>query len=59
MTEVWVFDDTRLDEVRALLQARPPLRAVDQPAHWVCPDCQEAVETQFAVCWNCGAQRPA
>ena len=25
---------------------------------WRCPECREDVEPQFAVCWNCGAEKP-
>jgi hypothetical protein len=25
---------------------------------WQCPACREDVEPQFAVCWNCGAEKP-
>ena len=25
---------------------------------WTCESCGEAIEGQFAQCWNCGAPRP-
>ena len=24
-----------------------------RPESWVCPDCDEVIEAQFAVCWKC------
>ena len=26
--------------------------------NWVCPGCEESVEAQYAVCWNCGKPQP-
>jgi predicted RNA-binding Zn-ribbon protein involved in translation (DUF1610 family) len=25
---------------------------------WTCPNCGEQIEKDFAVCWNCEAERP-
>lgn len=27
-------------------------------APWNCPSCGERIEGQFAVCWQCGRERP-
>jgi hypothetical protein len=55
LPEVWVQDDERLDEARALLDAwrRAPWR------HWACFGCGEVVDGPFESCWNCGAACPA
>jgi len=54
LPEVWVHDDARLDDARALLDelAHLPWR------HWVCTRCGETVDGPFEQCWNCGALRP-
>ena len=54
LPEVWVLDDDRLEEARALLQAQRELPA----QHWRCPACGEQVDGPFGQCWNCGALRP-
>lgn len=54
LPEVWVMDDERLEEARALLQAQRNLPA----QHWRCAACGEQVDGPFGQCWNCGALRP-
>lgn len=55
LPEVWVLDDSRLDEARLLLaQLRNPLTR-----HWVCRGCGEHIDGPFEECWNCGAAMPA
>ena len=54
LPEVWVLDDARLEEARALLQALRSLPA----QHWRCTACGEQVDGPFGQCWNCGALRP-
>ncbi len=55
--ELWIVDDSRYNEARALLRrALAPLGAVEKP--WKCRGCGEDVEGQFTQCWNCGANRP-
>ncbi len=55
LPEVWVTDDHRVDEARALLTQlrRPAWR------HWSCPACRETIDGPFEQCWNCGAAMPA
>lgn len=54
--EVWVADDQAdwaLEVIaRVCADARPG-------PGWVCPQCAESIEGQFAVCWNCGGLAPA
>lgn len=54
LPEVWVSDDQRADEARALLHqwSHQPER------RWACPGCDEIVEGPFEQCWNCGAAMP-
>lgn len=50
---VWV---ERGDEARATELMQAPQ---EDHAPWACPMCDEMIEGQFAVCWNCGQERPA
>ncbi len=54
LPEVWIHDDERVDEARALLAQlqRPAWR------HWVCRNCHERIEGPFEQCWQCGAAMP-
>ena len=54
LPEVWVMDDSQLDQARVLLHElrHAPWR------HWVCPACHEQVDGPFDQCWNCGAAMP-
>lgn len=50
--ELWVLDDSQAAEASAIL------KEINKPAignEWLCPQCQEANETQFGVCWHCGS----
>lgn len=51
LPEVWIDDDTRLDEARRLLQAWRSPRHVA----WTCRGCGERIEGPFEQCWRCGA----
>jgi len=64
---LWVLDSPDKDDLtRALEIAREyQQRTAEETGtdsagqdDWVCPGCQEPVETQFTECWNCGASRP-
>jgi hypothetical protein len=35
-----------------------PFTRLDAGPSWVCPQCGEECEGQFAQCWNCGQDRP-
>lgn len=54
LPEVWVIDDARTDEARALLHAWQHL----PERRWACRGCHEIVEGPFEQCWNCGAAMP-
>jgi uncharacterized protein YlaI len=54
LPEVWIMDDDRHDEAKALLAQ---LR--NAPArHWVCRACHERIDGPFEQCWSCGAAMP-
>lgn len=54
--ELWVDDD---DYGVALRLIEEVLGTTGPPGPgWVCPDCGEEVEGQFAACWNCGTPAP-
>lgn len=54
LPEVWILDDERLAEARAMLDR---LRNLPH-RRWACTRCGELVEGPFEQCWNCGADRP-
>ena len=56
--ELWVVDDSRLDEARQLLADFSDPEEV-QGSSWLCQGCGEQIEAQFGECWHCGATRPS
>lgn len=53
--QVWVMEDARLQDARALIgefQRRPA------PGSRRCPHCNEENPTTFLSCWSCGAALP-
>jgi hypothetical protein len=58
LPSVWVLDDG--DVARALAVLRDMRPGSDEPRGetWACPSCGEALEPQFAACWQCGTSRP-
>ncbi len=55
LPEIWLQDDTQLDQARQLLHEWQHL----PHHHWLCTACGESVDGPFEQCWNCGALRPA
>lgn len=56
-SEVWVPDDARLDDARAVV-AEVTAEAAPDIEPWTCADCGETVGGQFGACWSCGAPAP-
>ncbi len=65
LPSVWVSDD-EIEPAMKVVNAY--LTTTDQDGNgtlfepaagepWTCESCGEQVEGQFAVCWNCGAER--
>ncbi len=52
---VWVHAN---DVERALAVLGDVRTEGAMPPDWVCPGCEEPVEAQFSVCWNCGEPQP-
>lgn len=54
LPELWLADEQRLPEARALLHdlQHPPER------RWSCPGCGEVIDGPFDQCWHCGAAMP-
>ena len=54
MSELWLADERREDEARALLHK------LQHPAErrWACTGCGEIIEGPFDQCWRCGAAMP-
>lgn len=53
--EIWVENDIQYDNAEKIIKAA---LSDDTPSgpEWVCPNCREENEHQFAVCWNCGKE---
>ena len=49
--ELWLEDETRIDEAEAILR-----EILDQRPgpDWYCRGCQELNDGAFQVCWKCG-----
>jgi hypothetical protein len=56
--ELWVTDESRVDEALMLLKAIEDETGADAEP-WRCPTCGEELEPQFTVCWQCGTPREA
>jgi hypothetical protein len=57
---VWVLDDAREEEARAIIKDYDTSIAKDATpvAGWKCPTCGQDLEPQFTSCWACGMERP-
>jgi hypothetical protein len=49
--ELWVEDDSRLEQAQAVIQGILNSRATND---WFCRACQEPNDASFQICWNCG-----
>jgi hypothetical protein len=54
---VWVMQDDDLPRAREILALFLEQPGSDGETPWSCPDCGEAVEAGFELCWNCGRHR--
>lgn len=57
-TELWITDENRLQEAVALLAENVDDEEIDEAEPWTCQTCGEELSASFAVCWNCGGNRP-
>jgi len=53
--QIWIDDRQDEDVARKIIEES---RQTSSRANWVCENCGEPGEGQFAQCWNCGAPRP-
>jgi hypothetical protein len=56
--ELWVVQDEEYDRARRLLDDGLVALPSNQDS-WVCQGCDERHESQFAICWKCGLERPS
>ncbi len=54
--ELWIFDDTRYDEAKQILDEVLSSEETTGKS-WKCSKCGEESESQFTECWNCGESR--
>lgn len=57
-TELWVLDEERVEEARAVL-ARAEQEPLQERPSTTCGRCGELIEGPFDRCWKCGTVRPA
>jgi len=57
LAELWIEDDSRLDEALQIKQDWESPQA-DNGTPWTCPKCGEKLESQFTSCWKCGTKKP-
>ncbi|OEF25369.1 DUF2007 domain-containing protein [Vibrio rumoiensis] len=50
---VWLVDHMFEGKAKKII-AEYDNRKDDDSPNWVCDLCNESVEIQFAICWNCG-----
>lgn len=50
---VWLMDDDFEIKAKSIIADYEEHKEVSLP-DWLCNQCNELVEAQFAVCWNCG-----
>lgn len=53
--ELWLLDARDLDRAKRIVADFDRAAIVHPP--WQCPQCGEALEGQFSVCWRCGSTR--
>ena len=57
--ELWVADDAQAQRAADIVRDSLAQAEDTEASPWTCPVCGEAIEAQFAVCWNCGHEPPA
>jgi hypothetical protein len=54
--ELWILNDEHYPRAKEVLdQWLAPQN--QKPDSWVCPRCEEEIESQFTSCWKCGTLR--
>ena len=55
--ELWVVDELHAGEAKRIVETTMQ-QTVEEGESWICPHCQEEIESQFDICWNCETDRP-
>ena len=53
LPELWVLDETRVEEARRLIESQQA--PAEDGAPWRCRFCGETNDAQYGACWQCGA----
>ena len=56
--EIWITHPVHEERARQLLQDWQQTDIASDLKEWVCSNCQETIEPQFAQCWQCGQLCP-
>jgi len=54
--ELWVINDDDILLAEQILESEATSK-LEKKNKWICPHCNESLEKQFDVCWNCGYGR--
>jgi len=55
---VWIFDDARYEEALATVKEyEDKLTSMNKGEKWTCSVCNEVLDEQFTMCWNCNSSR--
>ncbi|OUS24673.1 hypothetical protein A9Q98_13180 [Thalassotalea sp. 42_200_T64] len=54
--ELWLIDDRKEQAAMAII-AESKLDRSAQKSDWVCAKCDEKIEAEFEICWQCGSLR--
>jgi hypothetical protein len=52
--ELWVLREADIGRARQILNGWQSNATDHEGQSWLCPECCERMEGQFAACWNCG-----
>ncbi|ASU22455.1 hypothetical protein CCZ37_07550 [Vibrio qinghaiensis] len=50
---VWLLDETQIADAQVRLMAYQS-EEISEKTYWICKQCSEENEPQFAACWYCG-----
>lgn len=59
LPEVWLVDSEWRTKAQQLVDQLEHDLTAHKDTHWICGQCNETIEGQFMVCWQCQSGRAA